>query len=190
LKILRLPFIFLDEFILHVVWHAVEHCQRIVEYSFWGKCFLYPFHIFRFVDYRVDLGFLRCAALCLEVSFLATVEAHAWSWLLPRGVLHLCRIASHLPLPWGACVVARVHQDRHVVHPRGSVQQVDLSRRKALGLLISLRESGLVTPLERSEVGCVLRDRVYQLHRFDYGYHSFLHGFIGPWYWWGEYFVE
>jgi hypothetical protein len=50
LKILRLPFISLDELILHILQEAVKHRQGVVEYALGGDWSLYIAHIFGFVD--------------------------------------------------------------------------------------------------------------------------------------------
>ena len=57
-------------------------------------------------------------------------------------------------------------------------------------LLVPLGKLWLIIPLERSEVRCVLHNRVDELHQFDDGHHSFLHAFIGLRYWWGEHLVK
>ena len=170
----------------------IEHGEGIVEYCIWGECLLYASHVFWFVKDRVNLCFLGCSTLCLEVPFFVAVEAFVWHVLPCWGLVNLhCVSLCLLVLSWGTCSVTGVHRDWQVAHPQQGIGWGYLSQCMSLyRLLISLGKLWLVAPLKRSEIGCVLHDQVNELHWFDDGHHAFFHVFVGFGYWWAEYFVK
>src|SRR6266853_3310132 len=112
-------------------------------------------------------------------NFVAVVTLARWS-VLPLVWFSLCRIPLGRPsMPrWSTGSIARVHQYWGVIHPLRSIGRGHLSRSESPVWLVPSWHLGRVGT-EGSEVRCVLRDRVDQLHRFDDCDESPLHCFVG-----------
>src|SRR6267154_4960228 len=122
-------------------------------------------------------------------DFVAVVTLAWWSVRpLVRFGLHHISLGRPSTPRWSTGSVARVHWYWGVIHPLRGVRRSYLSGSKSPIWLVSPWHLGRVGA-ESSEVRCVLRDRIDQLHRFDDCDESSLHCFIGDWYWWREHFV-
>src|SRR5216683_1761401 len=100
-------------------------------------------------------------------DFVAVVTLARWS-VRPLVWFGLCRIplSRSITPRWSTGSVARVHRYWGVIHPLWSVGRGYLSGSESPIWLVSSWHLGRIGA-ESSEVRCVLRDRIDQLHRFD-----------------------